>query len=77
MLPASMTCFADFVSGRIIETVSMIWNCACRLWRTGFWPVIISIGMPPREAWAAAVTRLVAPGPSVLRQTPGFPVSLP
>ena len=38
----------------------------------GFWPVIISIGMPPSCAYAAAVTRLVAPGPSVARHTPGL-----
>jgi len=33
--------------------------------------------MPPRVAYAAEVTKLVAPGPSVARQTPGSPVRRP
>ena len=38
---------------------------------------IISIGIAPSWAYAAAVTKFVAPGPKVERQTPVFPVNLP
>ena len=64
-------------SGCIISTTSMIWNWPCLLVLIGFCPVIISIGIAPSCAYAAAVTRFVAPGPSVDRQTPVLPVSRP
>ena len=38
------------VRGRIISTTSRIWKRPCLLVLIGFWPVIISIGMPP--SWA-------------------------
>ena len=66
-----------FVRGFIMSTISTIWNCPCLLDFIGFWPVIISIGMAPSWAYAAAVTRFVAPGPSVEIQTPALPVNLP
>ncbi len=56
-----------------MRTTSTIWKCPCLLVLIGFWPVTISIGMPPSWAYAAAVTRLVAPGPSVDRHTPVRP----
>ena len=65
------------VRGRIIGTTSTSWNCPCLLVRIGFWPVIISIGIAPSSAYAAAVTRFVAPGPSVDRHTPALPVRRP
>ena len=40
-------------------------------------PVIATKGAPSRLASATPVMRLVAPGPSVERQTPALPVSLP
>ena len=33
--------------------------------------------MAPRRAYAAPVEKLSAPGPSVLKQTPGWPVKRP
>ena len=38
------------------------------------WPVMATIGMLSNLASAIAVTKLVAPGPLVAMQTPGFPV---
>ncbi len=77
MLSAETICRVYFVSGFIMSTTSTIWKWPCLDAFTGFWPVIIIIGMPPSCAYAAAVTKLVAPGPSVARQTPALPVSRP
>ncbi len=77
MLSADTICLVYLVSGSIIATTSTIWKWPCLLSLTGFWPVIISIGMPPSWAYAAAVTKLVAPGPSVARHTPALPVRRP
>ncbi len=77
MLPIDTICRVSFVSGCIIPTTSTIWKCPCLLDLIGFCPVIISIGMPPSCAYAAAVTKFVAPGPSVARHTPVLPVSRP
>ncbi len=74
---ADTICRVYLVSGRIASTTSTIWKWPCRLVLIGFWPVIISIGMAPSCAYAAAVTRLVAPGPSVDRHTPALPVMRP
>ena len=41
---------AILVSGRIVATISTIWNLACRLVRIAFCPVIITIGIAPRSA---------------------------
>jgi len=43
----------------------------------GFWPVIISIGMPPDCAYAAPVTKFVAPSPSGDKHKPALPVRRP
>ena len=40
----------DLVSGRIVATMSTIWNRACRLLMMPFWPVIMTIGIAPRCA---------------------------
>ena len=42
-----------------------------------FCPVIMIIGIAPSNAYAAPVERLSAPGPNVVMQTPGRPVSRP
>jgi len=65
------------VSGFIDATTSTTWNRACRDESIPFWPVIITIGMAPSNAYAAPVERFKAPGPSVVRQTPGLPVRRP
>ena len=47
MLDPLTSCLVYFVKGSIMATTSMIWNWPCLLVFTGFWPVIIIIGMPP------------------------------
>ena len=68
---------AIFVNGVMLATTSTIWNRPCLLLRIPFCPVIRIIGIAPRSAYAAPVEKFSAPGPSVLRQTPGFPVNRP
>ena len=77
MLAALTICRDIFVKGRMVATTSTIWKPPWRLLRIGFWPVIMIIGIAPRCAYAAPVVMLRAPGPSVVRQTPGRPVSRP
>lgn len=77
MLAVLTICWEDLVSGFIVATMSTIWNRACWWLRIAFCPVIMIIGMAPRWAYAAPVARFSAPGPSVLRHTPGRPVSRP
>ena len=43
-------CRANFVSGFMMATMSMIWKRACWLLLIAFWPVTMTIGMAPR--WA-------------------------
>ena len=50
MLCAATICVAILVSGRIVATMSTIWNLACRLVMMAFCPVIITIGIAPRCA---------------------------
>ena len=47
MLPIDTIERVYFVSGSIIRTTSTIWKLPCLLDLIGFWPVIISMGMPP------------------------------
>lgn len=42
--------WVNLVMGRIMSTTSMIWNWPCLLALTGFWPVIITMGIAP--SWA-------------------------
>jgi len=41
----------------------------------GTWPVMATIGIESSFASAIAVSRLVAPGPEVPKQTAGWPVA--
>ncbi len=50
ILSAEAIWWVYFVSGRIMSTTSRIWKRPCLEVLIGFWPVIISIGMPP--SWA-------------------------
>ena len=43
-------CRVDLVRGRMVATMSTIWNRACRLDMIPFCPVIITIGIAPRCA---------------------------
>jgi hypothetical protein len=60
-----------------IETTSMCWwDSLCMRSRSAC-PVSATSGERSRNASATAVMRLVAPGPSVPRQTPARPVRRP
>ena len=77
-IEAALTiCRVILVSGFIEAMTSTIWKRAWRAVMIAFWPVIMIIGMAPRCAYAAAVEKLSAPGPSVEMHTPGRPVSRP
>ena len=77
IVPVATIWCASLVSGFIAATMSTIWNLAWREARMPFCPVIMTIGMAPTCANAAAVVRFSAPGPSVVMQTPGLPVRRP
>ena len=66
-----------FVTGLNIETTSMYWCDSLCMRSRSPWPVSATSGAWSRNASATAVTRLVAPGPSVPRQTPAVRVSRP
>ena len=66
-----------FVTGLNIETTSMYWCDSLCIRSRSPWPVIATSGERSRNASAIAVTRFVAPGPSVPRQTPARCVSRP
>ena len=75
--PAPFSRVFHFVTGLNIETMSMCWwDSLCMRWRSAC-PVSATSGERSRNASATAVMRLVAPGPSVPRQTPARPVSRP
>ncbi len=66
-----------FVTGLNIETMSMYWWDSLCIRSTSPWPVSATSGEWSRNASATPVIRLVAPGPSVPRQTPARWVSRP
>src|SRR3954471_12141557 len=59
-----------FVTGFIMETMSMYWWDSLCMRSRSPWPVSATSGERSRKASATPVTRFVAPGPSVPRQTP-------
>ncbi len=65
------------VIGAMIETTSMYWCDSLCMRSRSPWPVSATSGARSRNASATAVTRLVAPGPSVPRHTPARPVRRP
>ena len=66
-----------FTTGRMIPSRSMYWCDSLCIRSRSDWPVSATSGARSRNASATAVTRLVAPGPSVPRHTPARPVSRP
>ena len=64
-------------TGRMIASRSMYWCDSLCIRSRSDCPVSATSGERSRNASATAVTRLVAPGPSVPRQTPARPVSRP
>src|SRR3954449_7547488 len=77
MIAASARRAFHFVIGRITSTMSMYWCDSLCIRSRSACPVRATKGARSRKASATAVTRLVAPGPSVPRQTPARPVSRP
>ena len=70
-------CLLLFVIGENMLTRSKNWWEVRCIRSVPTCPVIATRGAPSELASATPVTRLVAPGPSVDKQTPAFPVSLP
>src|SRR5579875_23502 len=66
-----------FTTGRRMPIRSMYWCDSLCIRSRSDWPVSATRGARSRNASATAVTRLVAPGPSVPRHTPARPVSRP
>ena len=77
MIAGSMSRAFHFVIGCMTCTMSMYWCDSLCIRSRSPWPVSATSGARSRKASATAVTRLVAPGPSVPRQTPARPVSRP
>ena len=67
----------NFVTGRSMSTTSMYWWDSLCMRSRSAWPVSATIGERSRNASATPVTRFVAPGPSVPRQTPAERVRRP
>ena len=65
------------VTGFIIRTTSMYWWLSLCISPRLVCPVRATTGARSRNASARPVTRLVAPGPSVPRHTPAWPVRRP
>ncbi len=63
--------------GRIIATESMFWWLSLCRRLVDPCPMIATTGARSMFASASPVTKLVAPGPRVARQTPAFPVRRP
>jgi len=62
-----------FVHDRVIPTLSASWNASLPMRCVGTCPVKATIGMESIIASCSAVTRFVAAGPEVTRQTPTRP----
>ena len=61
------------VHGRVMPTLSASWKASLPIRCVGTWPVKATIGIESIRASCSAVTRLVAAGPEVTRQTPTLP----
>ena len=76
-VPASQMVCAHLVIGANMATESMFWWLSLCRRRVLPWPMMHTTGERSMLASATPVTRLVAPGPRVPRQTPALPVSRP
>ncbi len=57
-----------------MPTLSASWKASLPMRWVGTWPVNATIGIESMSASWSAVTRFVAAGPDVTRQTPTLPV---
>ena len=64
-----------FVIGSVMPVMSISWKASLPMSAPGTLPVIATIGMLSSCAVAMPVTRFVAPGPEVPRQTPTLPLA--
>ena len=64
-----------FTIGRVMPKMSVSWKASVPIAGRGTWPVITTMGTESICAVAMPVTRLVAPGPEVPKQTPTLPVA--
>jgi hypothetical protein len=62
------------VMGMVMPVMSTSWKASLPIMVRGTCPVMATIGEESMKALASPVTRLVAPGPLVARQTPVLPV---
>ena len=77
IMRGSWTRVFHLVIGRSMSTVSMNWCVSLCMPARSICPVSATSGALSRLASPMPVARLVAPGPSVARQTPGSPVRRP
>ena len=77
MTSGARTLAPNLVMGSTMRTRSTTWWLSLCRRVVGAWPAIATRGAPSMLASAMPVTRLVAPGPKVERQTPARPVSRP
>ena len=77
MIAGSPTRAFHFVMGRMISRTSMYWCDSLCIRSRSPCPVSTTTGARSRNASATPVMRLVAPGPSVAKQTPARPVRRP
>ena len=64
------------VAEAVMPMISTSWNASVPTMLRGTWPVKATTGDESMFAVATPVTRLVAPGPEVARQTPTLPLAL-
>lgn len=62
------------VTGIVMERMSASWKASVPIEPAGTLPVMATTGTESIAASVSGVTRLVAPGPEVARQTPTLPV---
>jgi len=77
MMDARAICACHFVTGLNSAITSMYWCDSLCIRSSEACPVMATSGTRSRFASATPVRRFVAPGPSVARQTPAFPVRRP
>jgi len=64
-----------FVIGMVIPMMSVSWKASRPQRSLSTWAVMATSGVESMQAVAIPVTRFVAPGPDVARQTPTLPVA--
>ncbi len=71
----SFTSQLCLVTGMVMPVMSASWKASVPIAPVRTWPVMATSGTESIMASVMGVTRLVAPGPEVARQTPTLPVA--